>query len=103
VKGASDFAAWFERQGPTDQRGRALRKFDLQTRLFKYPCSFLIYSDSFHKLPREVKLLLYRRLWLVLSGGSLDPAFQRIPAETKRAILDILIDTKPDVPVYWTL
>jgi hypothetical protein len=103
IQGASSFAAWFERQGPSDRHGRSLRQFDLQTRLFRYPCSFLIYSGSFDKLPRAVKLHLYRRLWLALCGESLDPAFQRIPAETRRAILDILIDTKPDVPVYWTL
>ncbi len=31
------------------------------------------------------------------------PAFQKIPEQTKRAIRNILIETKPDIPRYWTL
>ncbi|MBI2924662.1 MAG: hypothetical protein HYY24_03035 [Verrucomicrobia bacterium] len=103
VKGVSDFTRWFESQGPADQQGRSLRQFDLRARLFKYPCSYLIYSEAFDKLPREVKLQIYRRLWLRLTGDDGDPAFRHIPAETKQAIVDILIETKPDVPVYWKL
>src|SRR5262249_359136 len=46
INGASDFTGQFAAQGPKDEQGRSLRDFDLQTRLFKYPCSYLIYSDS---------------------------------------------------------
>ena len=103
INGPSDFARRFESQGPTDKQGRSLRQFDLQTRLFKYPCSYMIYSEAFDSLPREMKLMLYSRLWKILSGTDSDPAFQKIPEETKRAIRDILIETKPDIPRYWTL
>jgi hypothetical protein len=103
IDGPSGFAQWFESQGPTDKQGRSLRQFDLQTRLFKYPCSYMIYSDAFDNLPREVKLMLYHRLWKILSGADFDPAFQQIPEETRRAIREILIETKPDIPRYWTL
>jgi len=103
INGPSGFAQWFESQGPTDKQGRSLRQFDLQTRLFKYPCSYMIYSKAFDQLPREMKLMLYSRLWKILSGTDSDPAFQKIPEETKRAIRDILIETKPDIPRYWTL
>ena len=103
INGPSGFAQWFESQGPIDKQGRSLRQFDLQTRLFKYPCSYMIYSEAFDKLPREMKLALYSRLWKILSGEDSGPAYQRIPAETKRAIRDILIETKPDIPRYWTL
>ncbi|HEV8543052.1 MAG TPA: hypothetical protein VGR78_11720, partial [Verrucomicrobiae bacterium] len=47
VKGTSDFQKEFEARGPKDSKGRSLRQMDLKTRLFKYPCSFLIYSESF--------------------------------------------------------
>jgi hypothetical protein len=103
IQGASGFAQWFENQGPRDSQDRSLRQFDLRTRLFKYPCSYMIYSETFDHLPREMKLLLYRRLWQILSGEDPDPAFQKIPEESKRAIRDILIETKPDIPRYWTL
>ena len=58
VKGTSDFATQFERNGTRDSKGRSLRQFDLKTRLFKYPCSYLIYSDAFDALPSEMKLYL---------------------------------------------
>ena len=47
VAGTSDFAEEFAARGPFDEKGRSLREFDLTTRLFKYPCSYLIYSKAF--------------------------------------------------------
>jgi hypothetical protein len=103
VQSTSGFAAWFESQGPRDKQGRSLRQLELHHRLFKLPCSYMIYSDAFDALPRSVRLQVYRRLWNILTGEDTDPAFARIPAEAKRAILEILIETKADIPVYWTL
>lgn len=103
VRGVSDFAKGFESQGPKDRRGRSLRQFDLQTRLFKYPCSYLIYTEAFDSLPREVKLHLYRRLWKILHGEDDDPQFQKIDAPSRQAILEILSETKSGLPVYWTM
>ena len=54
--------------GPFDNKGRSLRQFDLKTRLFKYPCSYLIYSPAFDGLPASVKERAYQRLWDVLTG-----------------------------------
>lgn len=103
IQGISRFAEWFQSQGPKDAQGRSLRQLDLQTRLFKYPCSHLIYSEPFEDLPRPMKLRLYRRLWRILNGDDPDPDFQQIPLATRKAILEILIGTKSDLPVYWTL
>jgi hypothetical protein len=97
------FAAHFEARGPFDRHGRCLRQFDLKTRLFKYPCSYMIYSEAFDALPRQAKLLVYRRLWKILTLQDTDAAFARTPAETKRAILEILLETKTDLPIDWTL
>ena len=99
----SDFAEWFESQGPEDKQGRSLRQFDLKTRTFKYPCSYLIYSDAFDKLPRPMKLHLYHRLWQILAGEDKSAEFEKIPTETKQAIREILIATKADLPVLWRL
>jgi ABC-type transporter Mla MlaB component len=101
IRGLSDFTREFAAQGPRDQRGRSLREFDLRTRLFKYPCSYLIYSSAFDNLPPRMKEVLFRRLWEILSGGDSSPEFQRMPALSKRAILEILVDTKPGLPDYW--
>ena len=99
----SDFAQWFESQGPEDKQGRSLRQLDLKTRTFKYPCSYLIYSDAFDKLPRPMKLHLYHRLWQILAGEDKSAEFEKIPTETKQAIREILIATKADLPVLWRL
>ncbi len=97
----SSFAADFAARGPRDSKGRSLRDFDLETRLFRYPCSYLIYSRAFDALPGEVKDYIYRRLWEILDGrrnGKDDP---HLAAEDRAAILDILRETKPDLPDYW--
>ena len=101
VTGTNKFAAEFMQKGPRDKRGRSLRKLNLKTRLFEYPCSFLIYTDAFVQLPGTVKSLVYRRLWEVLTGRDDDEDFDHLTAADKQAILEILRDTKPNLPKYW--
>ena len=101
LEGTSGFAKEFAARGPFDKRGRSLRQFDLTTRLFKYPCSFLIYSEAFKELPTEVKDYVLRRLYDVLTGKDRDKAFDHLSAADKLAILEILRDTLPDLPGYW--
>lgn len=101
VHGTSNFAKEFVALGPKDKKGRSLRDLQLQTRMFKYPCSYLIYSDAFEALPAQLKENIYQRLWDILNGKDTKPDFQKIPAETKRAILEILVDTKKNLPAYW--
>src|SRR4029079_2528034 len=61
VAGSTTFAADFAKQGRPDAKPRSLRQFDLKTRLFKYPCSYLIYSDAFLALPTATKATIYAR------------------------------------------
>jgi hypothetical protein len=103
IQGTPGFTAAFEAQGPMDKEGRSLRQFDLQTRLFKYPCSYMVYSDAFDALPRDVRLHLYRRLWRVLTGAESDPSLNRLSPSAKRAALEILVETKRDIPIDWKL
>ncbi|HEY1380979.1 MAG TPA: hypothetical protein VGF55_29535 [Gemmataceae bacterium] len=101
VEGTSGFAREFAARGPFDHRGRSLREFDLEHRLFKYPCSYLIYSRSFDTLPGPVHDYVLRRLFDVLSGKDTSAAFAHLSAADRRAILGILRDTKPGLPDYW--
>lgn len=101
IKGVSSFTTDFPKQGPKDKAGRSLRDFDLQTRLFKYPCSYLVYSDAFNSLPALMKEHLYQRLGEILKGGDPGQDYQKIPADTRLAIYEILTDTKPDFKEYW--
>ncbi len=78
VKGTSSFAAEFAAMGPRDRQGRSLRDLDLTDRVFKYPLSYLIYSDSFNALPEIVKTYVYDRL-----RTELPPDVRQILRDTK--------------------
>lgn len=101
LQGTTPFADEFAAQGPRDPQGRSLRDFDLQRRLFKYPCSYLVYSESFDQLPTEARDLVYRRLWEVLSGADQSKAFSHLSPDDRTAIREILMATKSGLPDYW--
>jgi hypothetical protein len=101
VRGASNFTKEFAALGVKDAKGRSLRDFDLETRIFKYPCSYLVYSDAFNQLPGKLKDRIYERLLEVLSGEDRSAAFEKLSLETRRAIREILADTKKDLPANW--
>lgn len=101
VSGNVEFTEAFMKEGPRDAQGRSLRELDLRTRLFRYPCSYLIHSEAFAALPPELKTRLYRRLWDILSGEDTSPEWQRLTASDRQAIREILADTLPDLPSYW--
>jgi hypothetical protein len=101
IKGNSGYAEEFAARGPRDGAGRSLRDFDLRTRIFKYPCSYLIYSEAFDALPKQTKEYVYHRLFEVLTGRDQSPAFASLTGETRRAIFEILLATKPGLPAEW--
>jgi hypothetical protein len=95
VTGDSEFAEQFQQRGPFDSQGRSLRQLDLKTRLLRYPLSYLIYSEAFDGLPREVLAFVSRRLDDILSAEKPEPGFERLTAADRRAIREILDATKP--------
>lgn len=97
VKGTSSFATDFSRQGPQDRRGRSLRELDLEQRLFKFPCSYLIYSAAFDNLPKSMKSYVFGKLRRVLTEEDDDENFKHLTFEDRTAILEILSDTKPEI------
>jgi hypothetical protein len=101
VRGTSGFAERFASAGPKDSRGRSLRDFDLRRRIFRYPCSFMIYSEAFDALPPAAKDAVYRRMWEVLSGRETGARYRRLSAADRQAILEILRETKKDLPKYF--
>ena len=88
--------------GPRDHQGRSLRDLDLTHRVFKYPLSYLIYSDSFDALPAVVKNRVYQRLDEVLTGKDQSEDFAHLSPDDRKAILEILQDTKPDFAAVTT-
>jgi hypothetical protein len=96
VSGTSGFAADFMSRGPWDDAGRSLRDLDLQRRMFRYPCSYLIYSGSFQELPIKVKHRIVTRLQEILGPDQPPPPFQHLSSDDRRSIREILAQTHPD-------
>jgi len=101
MAGVSTFTKTFPARGPRDKQGRSLRDFDLKTRLFKYPLSYMIYDPAFDALPDAAKQQVYSKLFAVLTGKDSSERFARLTPQDRRAILEILRETKPDLPAYW--
>ena len=102
VRGGSGFAERFSTIGPRDRKGRSLHELDLNRRLMKYPCSYLIYSPAFDALPPVAKDPIYKRMWQVLSGEERDARYRSaLSLADRQAIVDILRDTKKDLPRYF--
>ena len=101
IAGDAAYVKAFTALGPFDAKGRSLRELDLQTRLFKHPCSFLIYSAQFDALPPVMRDHLLQRLHAILTGQDHDPQFARLAPAERQALLEILRDTKPNLPDYW--
>lgn len=101
ITGTGGFAEEFVRQGPRDRRGRSLRDFDLRRRVFKYPCSFLVYSPGFQQLPPAARDYVFGRLWKILNGQDQSKPFEHLTRADRQAILEILRDTLPNLPASW--
>ena len=103
IEGVSTFATTFPQRGPRDKKGRSLRDFDLRTRLFRYPLSYMIYSAQFDALPDYVRERIYQRLYDALTGKDRESKLAAVPAGERQAILEIVRDTKPRLPGYWQI
>lgn len=97
VGGSTDYAANFQQKGPRDSQGRSLRELDLQTRTFRYPLSYLIYSDAITALADPVRAYLFGRIKAVLTNAPDAPQYPHLSADQRSAVLAILRDTKPEV------
>ena len=100
VTGTTNFAAEFSAQGPRDAQGRSLYQLDLKTRLLRYPLSYLVYSKTFDGMPKAAKDYAYRRFNEVLSGKDTTAAFAHLSTADRKAILEILQETKPDFAAF---
>jgi hypothetical protein len=67
----------------------------------RYPCSYLIYSAAFDGLPAEARLAIYRRMWTVLSGREKTTRYSRLSLDDRRAVVEILRETKPGLPDFF--
>jgi hypothetical protein len=92
------FAAAFMAAGPRDSRGRSLRELDLEHRLLRYSCSYMIYSAAFDHLPYQARVAVCRRLAAILTSRGKESKYSHLSAADRQAILEILKETKADWP-----
>lgn len=90
MRGTSDFTMEFSRRTPANSAAASLREFDLQRRLFRTPCSFLIDSESFKSLPPGVKSRVFERLATIVRGDDDSEEFSHLTAEHRQTIRSVL-------------
>jgi hypothetical protein len=101
ITGTSSFAADHAKGTPRDSKGRSLYDLDLKQRLFAYPCSYLIYSEAFDRLPAPVLDRVWAELWEILNGREVSREFPHLTPEDRESILEILLETKSGLPASW--
>jgi hypothetical protein len=96
VAGTTTFVSDFAKAGPHDRQGRSLRELQLDKRLFRYPLSYLVYSEQFDGLQPAAKGQFFRRVRAILTGEDKNRDFSHLSEADRQAILEILTDTKPE-------
>ena len=93
VEGDADFQQQFEASIPHTQNGESLADFQLNGRLFKNRCSYMIYSDAFRALPEAVKSRVLSGLQTVLAASDTNGTYPDMHLPERRKISHILHET----------
>jgi hypothetical protein len=102
MQGSSGLRSGSRSRARGTRRGDRFENSNLRRRMFKYPCSYMIYTPAFDALPAAAKDAVYSRLWEVLSGREKRaPYSSRLLAADRQAIVQILRATKKDLPAYF--
>ncbi|OYW12871.1 MAG: hypothetical protein B7Z55_17815, partial [Planctomycetales bacterium 12-60-4] len=99
VAGIGRFAEVYRDQGPIDSAGRSLRDLDLNTRVYRWGVSPLVYTPTFEQLPKPVRNEIQKQMTVLLDGTQPWPetAAPR-SAEDRQVALAILRETIADWP-----
>lgn len=97
ISGTSRFREDFELLGPRDADGRSLREFDMRSRMFRYPLSYLIHSEAFDALQPVLRAEIGRQLQAILERGEQADEFRHLTPELRKELTEIIHATKPDL------
>jgi len=97
----SPLAQAFNEREPRDSKGRSLYKLRLNGRFFRYPFSYLVYSDTFKELPVEALDYLWPEIKRILDPTIRYKGYEHLSRRDKIAIREILLETHPDAKRYW--
>ncbi len=101
IEGDPEFVREFQRNKKAVKAGPSLKDFDLKDRMFKYRCSYMLYTESWQKLPAMLRERVYFKMAEGLREQNANPAYAYLPADEKRAIRAILKETLPGLPAWW--
>jgi hypothetical protein len=101
VEGDANFVREFQRNKKVAAGGLSLKDFDLRNRIFKHRCSYMLYTESWLRLPQELKERVYYKMAEGLREQNPNPVYRHLAPEEKRAIRAILKETLPGLPVWW--
>ena len=101
VSCAPGFRRAFTANRLPDREKRSLKDLRLDGRIFENRCSYMIYSPSFEHLPPMMKGAIYNRLHEILTAKKPVDGFEHLGQDERQRILEILRDTKKDLPATW--
>ena len=101
IQGLGGFATAFASLGHAGTGIDSLRQLDLQRRLFKYRCSYLIQSTTFERLQPILRRRVLQRLWRVLTDPVPEPRYAYLEPIERERIREILGTSLPHLPAAW--
>lgn len=101
VEGDDAFQTAFAGNQRENSEGRSLKDFRLYERIFKYRCSYVIYSSVFDNQPPALRNAVYRRLYDILKGPIPPAGYEYLSESERQRIFEILVETKAGLPDYW--
>jgi hypothetical protein len=96
IEGSPGFQLAFSANAVRTGSGGSLKELHLRGRLFKNRCSYLIYSESFRRLPKPLLQRVYERMARALAACDPDPRYGYLDPDERARIVDVLRQTCPD-------
>ena len=97
----AEFTKAFYQNSPKDSNGRFLKKIKGKDRLFEYPVSFMIYSNTFSALPAKAREIIFGRMKEILTGKDKSADFKHLSSDMKKDLLKILLETHSEFKLYF--
>lgn len=98
IRGTSGFAEAFMARGVRDRAGRSLRDLDLERRLMRWPCSYLVHSAAFRALPAALRSAVWSDLGAILRGDASARVMPHLSEADRFAIREHLTETVEGLP-----